>query len=251
LNPLINSLKHKQRKIQMEHQYAPLPTPAASSGLATASLICGIGSVFFGPIAGIPAIITGHLALGKIKKSGGVLQGRGLAITGLILGYVLSVLSVIVISLAYAGVQNAVRRAQIVIAGSAIMQMEFGVQNFYDEYGSLPSQGTSDTTLTSDKDTEIFDALLGLKTSLNPKSIKFVTMKEGKDMKSGVIYDSSGTRVIGVFDPWGGAYKVRLDLDYDEQIEVNGEILKGRRVAVWSDGPDQMAGTDDDIKSWK
>jgi hypothetical protein len=235
----------------MEHQYAPLPTPAASSGLATASLICGIGSVFFGPIAGIPAIITGHLALGKIKKSGGVLQGRGLAITGLILGYVFTVLSVIMIMLVYNGFKTAMNSAKIVQERSAIMQIEMAVQNFYDEYGTLPNEGTSDTTFDSDKDTEMFEALLGDDKMLNPKSIKYLTMREGKDRKNGVIYDPSGTNIIGIFDQWGGAYKVRLDLDYDEQIEVNGEILKGRRVAVWSDGPDQIAGTDDDIKSWK
>jgi len=235
----------------MENQDAPLPTPVASSGLATASLICGIGSVFFGTLAGIPAIITGHLALGKIKKSGGVLQGRGLAITGLILGYVFTVLSVIVIMLVYNGFKSAMNKAKSVQERSAVFEIENAVESFYDEYGTLPNEGTSDATFDSHKDTAMFEALLGDHAGISPKSIKFLTMKEGKDMKSGVIYDPSGNRVIGVFDPWGGAYKIRLDLNYDEQIEVNGEILKGRRVAVWSDGPDQIAGTDDDIKSWK
>lgn len=235
----------------MEHQYAPCPTPVASSGLATASLICGIGSIFFGPIAGIPAIITGHLALGKIKKSGGILQGRGFAITGLILGYVLSVLSVIVIMLAYNGFKTAMSRAKSVQERGAIMQIEMAFQNFFDEYGMLPNEGTSDATFDSHKDTAMFEALLGDDKTLSPKSIKYLTMREGKDRKNGVVYDASGTSVIGVFDPWGGTYKIRLDLDYDNQIEVNGEILKGRRVAVWSDGPDQMAGTADDIYSWR
>ena len=69
-------------------------------------------------------------------------------------------------------------------------------------------------------------------------------------MKNGIIYDASGTSIIGIFDPWGGAYNVRLDLDYDDQIEVNGETIKGLRAAVWSNGPDQKEGTSDDIKSW-
>ena len=235
----------------MENQTAALPTPAASTGLATASLICGIGSIFLGPLGGIPAVITGHLALGKIKKSGGTLQGRGLAITGLILGYVLSVLSVIVLMLAFTGIKTALNRAHIVSTRKAITEIEYFFQNFYDEFGQLPNVGTSDATFSSDKDTEIFEALMGMNISLNPKSINFLSMNQGKDRKNGVIYDPSGTRIIGIFDPWGGAYKVRLDLDYDEQIEVNGEILKGRRVAVWSDGPDQIAGTRDDVMSWK
>jgi hypothetical protein len=36
----------------------------------------------------IPAVICGHLALGRIQRSGGSLGGRGLALAGLITGYV-------------------------------------------------------------------------------------------------------------------------------------------------------------------
>ncbi len=63
----------------------PLGTPAPTSGKAIASLILGI--FFFFLPASILAIIFGHLSLSDIKKSAGRLQGRGLAITGLVLGY--------------------------------------------------------------------------------------------------------------------------------------------------------------------
>lgn len=65
--------------------YAPVPV-AGSSKLAIASLICGIVGLCTG-FVGIGAVICGHLALNEIKKSGNVLQGRGMAIAGLILGY--------------------------------------------------------------------------------------------------------------------------------------------------------------------
>jgi type II secretory pathway pseudopilin PulG len=38
--------------------------------------------------AGIPAVILGHISRSKIKKSRGRLQGDGMALTGLILGYI-------------------------------------------------------------------------------------------------------------------------------------------------------------------
>lgn len=61
--------------------------PQGTSGLAIASLICGfLGFVTFG-LAGLPAIITGHLSLSAIRKSGGSLGGRGMAIAGLVMGY--------------------------------------------------------------------------------------------------------------------------------------------------------------------
>ena len=65
----------------------PMPKKE-TPGIAIASLICGILSwVCAGPLAAIPAAITGHMALGRIKRSAGALAGRGMAIAGLILGY--------------------------------------------------------------------------------------------------------------------------------------------------------------------
>ncbi len=54
--------------------------------MAIISLISGLVSWFFLPfLAAIVAIITGHMARGQIKN--GVETGDGLAIAGLILGY--------------------------------------------------------------------------------------------------------------------------------------------------------------------
>jgi hypothetical protein len=59
--------------------------PPQSSGKALASLICGI--FFFVLPSAVAAIILGHLSLSDIKRSAGRLGGKGLAITGLVLGY--------------------------------------------------------------------------------------------------------------------------------------------------------------------
>lgn len=75
--------------------YAPAPgyapgamAPASSSsGWATASLVCGILGLCTG-IAAIAAVICGHVALSEINKSNNFIQGRGLAIAGLVLGYI-------------------------------------------------------------------------------------------------------------------------------------------------------------------
>ncbi len=65
----------------------PLGAPVASpetSGKAVASLICGIISIF--PFC-VVAIILGHIAVSQIGKSAGRLTGKGVAIAGLVLGY--------------------------------------------------------------------------------------------------------------------------------------------------------------------
>ncbi len=56
-----------------------------TSGKAIASLICGL-FIFFFPIS-IVAVILGHLSLSEIRKSAGRIQGQGMAIAGLVLGY--------------------------------------------------------------------------------------------------------------------------------------------------------------------
>jgi hypothetical protein len=67
--------------------YAPYPAPvyATTNGLAVASLVAGF--LWIGWLGSIAAVIMGHIALGQIKASSGREQGAGLAIAGLVLGY--------------------------------------------------------------------------------------------------------------------------------------------------------------------
>jgi hypothetical protein len=65
---------------------------------AMLSMIFGILSLAgLGIFAGIPAIILGNVARGKIRASGGRLTGEGMAKAGIILGWVSCGLMVIVI----------------------------------------------------------------------------------------------------------------------------------------------------------
>lgn len=66
----------------------PYPTPQRSNGLAVASLICGIAGLVIIPfLASVAAVITGHLGLNQTKRDS-TLGGRGMAIAGLVLGYI-------------------------------------------------------------------------------------------------------------------------------------------------------------------
>jgi hypothetical protein len=70
--------------------YFPPPQQAPTDGKATASLVFGILSLIpcFLILAGIPAIILGHLSRSEIKRSMGRLGGAGMALAGLIMGYI-------------------------------------------------------------------------------------------------------------------------------------------------------------------
>jgi len=76
---------------------APAVGRPENSGKALASLICGL-AFFFWPLAPIGAVLLGHLALAEIKRSAGRLTGRGMAIGGLVAGYLgMSVFPILII----------------------------------------------------------------------------------------------------------------------------------------------------------
>src|SRR5438034_9879767 len=84
------------------NQPPPVPTPIQpkNSGLAIWSLVLGILSLTcFYLFTGIPAVICGHIAHSRIKRSGGALEGSGLALAGLITGYIGIALSVVIVPL--------------------------------------------------------------------------------------------------------------------------------------------------------
>ncbi|GAA5047101.1 hypothetical protein HNP84_000436 [Thermocatellispora tengchongensis] len=84
------------------------PNPAgqqATSGAAVASLIFGIIGIFaswclFG-IPSILAIVLGHVAAGKTRR--GLRPGHGMAVAGLILGYIVVIPAIILIALVVVG----------------------------------------------------------------------------------------------------------------------------------------------------
>jgi len=69
--------------------YQP-PAYRSTSSLAIVSLIFGIATWFVLPFVGaIVAVVCGHMARNKIRRApAGMLEGEGMAIAGMVLGYV-------------------------------------------------------------------------------------------------------------------------------------------------------------------
>lgn len=68
---------------------APAAATAPTSAMSIISCVLGLLSVLclLTPL-GIPAVICGHSAFSAIRKSGGLLQGKGFAAAGLVTGYI-------------------------------------------------------------------------------------------------------------------------------------------------------------------
>jgi type II secretory pathway pseudopilin PulG len=123
------------------------PLPAAglteTSGLAIASMVMGISALMCG-ITAIPAVICGHLAQGKIKRSEGRMTGGGFAIAGLITGYI----GILVLVASLAGltaplVLRQKKKADQTQAISNARQIGLALLEFEADYGRFPNAETA------------------------------------------------------------------------------------------------------------
>lgn len=118
----------------------PLPD-AKTSGLAVSSMICGIlGLLLWLPC--IPAVILGHMGLSAIKKSAGALKGGGMAVTGLVTGYLMiAAIPIIAIlaSLAVPAFNSIQKQALQIKSMSNAKQLVLGMRQYAaDHEGNFP-----------------------------------------------------------------------------------------------------------------
>ena len=74
-----------------------------TSSLAVASLVSGILGWTLLPFVGtVVAIITGHMARAEIRRSNGRLEGDGMAVAGLVLGWVSAALVLVGLFIVFA-----------------------------------------------------------------------------------------------------------------------------------------------------
>jgi type IV pilus assembly protein PilA len=113
-----------------------------TSGLAIASLIFGIFFLFF-PLP-IVAVVLGHVSLSQIKKSAGRLGGKGLAITGLVLGYLGIAMIPLILIIAAIAIPNVLRARMAAnegLAAAAIRDIDTAqvtYQATYEKIGYAP-----------------------------------------------------------------------------------------------------------------
>ena len=82
------------------------PMGPKNNGLAIASLICAIGGVFFLGIPSILGIIFGFIARSQIQRSEGTQTGSGLALAGIIVGFCVVAIGILILIVAVVGANN-------------------------------------------------------------------------------------------------------------------------------------------------
>lgn len=169
----------------------------------------------------------------------------------------------------FQGVQNQAKKVQ---AKNDLTEIVTAVNAFYTEYGKYPLV-TADATYgsTATPNEALLNVLRAKNVTENPRQIIFISPPDVKDPlkpRSG-IGTVAGTNQGRWFDPWGTAYYVAIDGNYDSQLlnpySANaGSVSLQAGVIAWSFGKDlasqstavtptnKNTGTNkDDVISWQ
>lgn len=123
----------------------PYVGPTETSGKAIGSLICGL--LFFFPPIAIIAIVLGHLSLSDIRRAAGRLTGQGIAIAGLVLGYLGIVFIPFILIIAAIAIPNLLRARLVANEASAAASMRT-INNAEISYLSVYDNGYAPTLET-------------------------------------------------------------------------------------------------------
>ena len=144
-----------------------VPTQPPNCGLAVWSLVLGILAVVLsviciGPLFAIPAVICGHIAYSRVERSEGRLSGGGLALGGLISGYVSLALIPVIGMMAAIAIPNFVKArdtAQMNACISNLRQMDSAKEQWALEH----KKQTTDTPTAQELETYLRSGPGGLK----------------------------------------------------------------------------------------
>jgi len=118
-------------------------SPPQNSGKAAGSLAAGIAAYFVAPFIGaIIAVVLGHMGLNEIKKSAGRLKGEGMAIAGMILGYIqIATFPIFILIIAAIAIPNIIKSKMAANEASAIGSLRTLTTAEIEYAGACPKIG--------------------------------------------------------------------------------------------------------------
>ena len=202
-------------------------------------------------------------------------------VAGFTLIELLTVMAIIAILAAasfagYGKIVEGVRKKEAQVMAIAVAN---AVEQFYADYNRLPKPTSATDGADSDTTTEGGEGLVKVLTGkegeegavqntrkvdyaegIKPAKVvkgKAATAQAGGSDKwrNGLVLEDENIEIV---DGWGNYYKVKLDTDYNKELEnpdtngvADGLTKLAKRVIVWSPGKDGKEETwEDNVKSW-
>ncbi len=157
----------------------------------------------------------------------------------------------ILAGLAFPALTGAMRAAKRGQARTDCTNLVIAVKNYYNEYGKYPvTSAGADITWGPDNtdNNELMTVLMAESPTLNRKNITFIEPPLAEAEGRHGVLDGGGTNIGDFYDPWGTPYFIRVDSDYDSEIESpkdSSQVLF-MGVAAWSAGMDNDDSTTQD-----
>jgi hypothetical protein len=197
--------------------YAPAAGagPVATSGMAIASLVLGVLGILLSVLTAIPAVVCGHVALSKIRRSAGRLTGGGFAIAGLVLGYVWIGFGLLILpAVMIPAFVNARDSAQSAASRNNLQQIATaGTMYSLDHKGMLPNTpeeligadlltpGVMDLPYTNEKETDGYVFVPGRTTAMPSETIFAYESVPRRDGSVGVARIDGSVAVLPADSP--------------------------------------------------
>ena len=204
-------------------QVQPYPRTAETCPLAVASLVCGIASFLAVPVvAAFPAVICGHMSLSRMRASANALGGRGLAVAGLVMGYLNLALVALAMILFFTVAAALVGGFRQNVAQGRLLPMP-------------EAPKTAKDTLAIANARRLYDACkmyAADHSSSFPLNLQMLVPDYIHDAKTLTCPFSGDTELVG-YDYFGGR-----ETDPDNQVLIvsKGATADGRRVVIRVDG---------------
>ncbi len=165
--------------------------------------------------------------------------------------------------LLFPAAQSVLERAKKAQAKNDLIQLVTAMNAFYNEYGRYPTSQTNDASAIYGpghlKNDAVLNELRAKNAVLNTRQIIFFSPPEDTSQLSPKGRIGSDGQFC---DPWGSAYSIAIDADYDNQVTnpytadtSAGPAAIRQGVITWSMGKDKTQGTNfntsDDVISWQ
>ncbi|WP_395732008.1 prepilin-type N-terminal cleavage/methylation domain-containing protein [Prosthecobacter sp.] len=179
----------------------------------------------------------------------------------------------ILASLTVSGIINAIDQANRLKVRSVSMELKTGIEQFQVDYGRWPidpsvsgANGEDAAELLTDGSNTLVDTLMGIPPAsggavdLNPKRTSFASFPPANNGHHGLV---GAARPFKLADMYGQPYHILLDTNGDNQVKnpdvsnTDPKLSTGQaahlvtKVAVYSNGKDQIPRTSDDVTSWR